>query len=63
MKILAPPLHARIYQSTRELSNLKQGDVFLGDYYAKINGPWKDLEFYQSIPISQENEVKNRPIY
>lgn len=55
--------HARIYQLTRELANLKQGDASLRDYYNQIQEVWRELELCHPIPAGQEKDVENRRIY
>lgn len=49
--------HARIYLSTRDLANLKLGSISLGDYYAQIQGLWRELEPYEPIPLGQEKAI------
>lgn len=50
--------HARIYKLKRELANLKQGEMSLGDYYAQIQGLWRELELYQPILVAKKRMLK-----
>lgn len=39
---------------TRELAQLRHGDMSSGDYYAKVQDIWRELELYE--PVSEGHE-------
>ncbi|KAL5729782.1 hypothetical protein ACHQM5_002683 [Ranunculus cassubicifolius] len=38
---------ARVYQLKQKISNLRQGEMSLADYYASIRAMWEELDYYQ----------------
>eukprot|EP00268_Persea_americana_P033498 TRINITY_DN3316_c0_g2_i13.p1 TRINITY_DN3316_c0_g2~~TRINITY_DN3316_c0_g2_i13.p1 ORF type:complete len:197 (+),score=38.06 TRINITY_DN3316_c0_g2_i13:1407-1997(+) len=45
-------------QVTRELAQLRHGDMSSGDYYAKVQDIWRELELYE--PVSEGHEKAQR---